>query len=321
MKSYDDEIMIAINNVYDNCVGIRKNEKVLIISDDGTIKIAMNFWQVALDKADEAYFIVTRQRHLSGEEPPDMVSNLMLSSDICLLITSKSMSHTNASRNATKNGARIASMPGITEDIIRRTLNADYNKIKEKTDEVAKQLSGAKLVRITNNDGTTLIFSIEGRKFGADTGIIREPGRFTNLPSGEVCTAPVEGTANGVIIVDGVAPKPAILDKPMTLEFENGYLVRLEGGRSADDINKILEMYGKNERNLAEIGIGTNEKATIIPNILEAEKAKGTFHIAIGDNKGMGGNVEANIHFDFVIKGARLEIDDIVIVDSGELLI
>jgi len=321
MHNYDDEIVRAIDNVYENCIGLQPNEKVLIVSDDGLVGTALPFWNNGFERSKEAFLILMKQRELSGEEPPDEVSDIMSKSDVCLLITSKSLSHTNASRNAVKNGARIASMPGITEDIIRRTLNADYIKVRERTEAVAKLLVDAKHVKITNGDGTILTFSVEGRRFGADTGIIRQPGTFANLPAGEVCTAPVEGTANGILIVDGTTPRPTVLDKPMTLEFEDGYLVRLEGGSAAGDINEILNRFGLNERNIAELGIGTNEKATIIPNILEAEKVMGTFHIAIGDNKGMGGNIEAKIHFDFVVRGAKLEIDDKIIVDNGKLLI
>jgi leucyl aminopeptidase (aminopeptidase T) len=321
MRKYDDEIVKAINNVYDNCICVKWSEKVLVVSDDGTVDTALPFWSIGLEKVKEAYFVVIRKREISGEEPPEEISYVMSKSDICLLITSKSLSHTNASRNAAMNGARIASMPGITDETIKRTLTADYRNVKAKTDSVVKSLENVKDVTITNKDGTILTFSVEGRKFGADTGIIKEPGQFANLPAGEVCTAPVEGTANGILIVDGAVPTTTILDKPITMEFKDGRLVRLEGGTAADDLKRMLDKYGSSERNLAELGIGTNEKAKLIPNILESEKVIGTFHIAIGDNKGMGGNVEANIHLDFVVRGAKLEIDGRTIIDDGKLLI
>ena len=47
-------------------------------------------------------------------------------------------------------------------------------------------------------------------------------------------------------------------------------------------------------RNLAELGIGTNDKASRPDNVLEAEKILGTIHLALGDNTGFGGIILKN---------------------------
>jgi len=62
-------------------------------------------------------------------------------------------------------------------------------------------------------------------------------------------------------------------------------------------------------RNLAELGVGTNPHACRPDNILEAEKIRGTVHLAVGDNAHMGGRVAADFHEDFVVPQAELWLD------------
>ena len=83
----------------------------------------------------------------------------------------------------------------------------------------------------------------------------------------------------------------------------------------------MLEPYGKNGRNIAEFGIGANEKAKLSGMILEDEKVLGTVHIALGNNVTMGGNVNVGIHLDGVIKRPTVYFDHSLIMDKGKLLV
>ena len=60
--------------------------------------------------------------------------------------------------------------------------------------------------------------------------------------------------------------------------------------------------------NLAELGIGTNDRARRPDIVLEAEKIIGTVHLALGDNRSMGGESAAPFHVDFVLWGPSLEL-------------
>ena len=77
----------------------------------------------------------------------------------------------------------------------------------------------------------------------------------------------------------------------------------------------------RSRRNLAELGVGTNPNARQPDNVLEAEKIKGTVHIAIGDNIHMGGGVEADLHEDFVQPQADLLLDGRPIIQKGEWMV
>jgi len=83
----------------------------------------------------------------------------------------------------------------------------------------------------------------------------------------------------------------------------------------------IKDANNENARNVAELGIGTNEKVLLENNLLEMEKVLGTVHIAFGDNKSMGGVVESSIHVDGVILKPTLIVDGKKIMEDGRMIL
>jgi leucyl aminopeptidase (aminopeptidase T) len=195
-------------------------------------------------------------------------------------------------------GCRYASMPIFDFRMLEGVMNVDYKALAKKTNLIAKIVNKSAGLEITTPNGTHITMSKIGRKAMADTGLLTKPGSFGNLPAGEVFFAPVEGTANGRLVLQW-APTME-LKSPVTLFVFHGKVINIEGSDPfADMLGKKLEERIEN-RNIAELGIGTNERARQPDNILESEKIFGTIHIALGDNSSFGGNVKTPFHQDFV---------------------
>ncbi|MBI5235769.1 MAG: aminopeptidase [Deltaproteobacteria bacterium] len=217
-------------------------------------------------------------------------------------------------------GARYASMPLFEEDMLDGAMSADWNEVQDRTNRVAAMLAKGEEVYITTHNGTAINFSIAGRRAIADTGIITGPGSFSNLPAGEAFLAPVEGTANGTLIVEWAPDRK--LSRPVELYVKDGSVVDVAGkGEFADKLRGLIDsnpLIG----NIAELGIGTNDKATRPNNILETEKILGTLHIAIGDNSSFGGKVSVPFHEDFIFFRPTLEVikgeDKVEVIVDGE---
>jgi leucyl aminopeptidase (aminopeptidase T) len=316
-----EDLMNSAKIAVHNCMGVKKGENVLIITDEPLRKIGQVLWKAAREIAGEAMLLEIIPRTSNGEEPPPMVAEFMKRFDVILIPTSKSMTHTQARRDACKSGARVATLPGISEDSMKRTLSADYNKIAERSLKLTRILSGKKEAKVKTPSGTDITMKIEGRTWEPDTGLYHKPGEFGNLPAGEVYIAPLEGTANGVIIVDGAMAGVGVIKKSIKLLVKDGFVTEISGDKSAKDLEKAIEPFGKPARNIAELGIGTNDKAKIIGNVLEDEKVMGTVHMAIGDNKSMGGQVSVQSHLDGILLKPTLEIDGQVIMKDGVLKI
>ena len=303
------------------CLGIKKDDEVLIITDPKTRAIGAALFDAAKSLEAEVVLLEMLERENHGSEPPPLVSEAMKKASVIIMPTTKSLTHTKARLEATRQGARIASMPTITEDIMQRTLSADYAGIKERSQKLADLLSSGREVRLTAPGGTSLTISIAGRKAHADTGDIREKGSFGNLPAGEAYLAPVEGKTTGIAVIDGSMAGVGVVATPIRMVIKEGYVTEISGGSEAETLSKLLQDKGNQARNIAELGIGTNEKATPSGSVLEDEKVMGTVHIAIGDNTTFGGVVKAPLHIDGIIKKPTLAIDGQVVIKDGKHLV
>lgn len=304
----------AAENVIKKCLKVKSKEKVLIVTDPPCFDIGKIFWQVASTKSDPILVeIVPRKMH--GEEPPAMVAKLLAECDVFILPTSMSLTHTRARKLACESGKRGATLPGITKDMMARTLNANYQKIKERSVKLAEVLTRAKTAWLTSKQGTNIRMSLVGRVGHPDTGIIHKPGDFSNLPAGEAYIAPLEGTAVGQVVVDGSMAPIGLLDKKLIFVVEKGLIKSIANDKG--QFQKIFRKYGRKAGNVAELGIGTNDFARITGEVLEDEKVLGTVHIAFGNNFAFGGRVSVPVHLDGIIKEPTLYIDGKCVIKDG----
>lgn len=311
----------SINIILNKCLAIREHESVLIITDSKLYIIAKLFFNQAKKITNNVDLIEIPIPKVSGTEPSKKITKEMLRHDVELLITTKSLTHTKARKNACNKGARIVTMPNINKAMIKRVIDVNYNRLKKINKKIADALDKGKEVKITTKLGTDLKFSIKGRKaHGRDSGIYTKKGNFGNLPEGEIFIAPIEKTANGVFTVDASFAGVGKLKKPLKVYVKNGYAVSFNGEKAKKMVN-LLNSVGKQARNIAEFGIGTNEKAKITGNTLEDEKVLGTCHIALGNNAGFGGKINIPLHLDGIIKKPSIWVDNKKIMDKGKLVI
>jgi len=304
------------------CMGAKGNEKILVITDTDKYEIGHNIFMNALALGYETLLVEMKPGKVNGEEPPAEIAELMKKFDVVFCPTSKSLTHTNARREASGKGARIATFPGINKEVMIRGMNADYKKIAVLSIKLKNILEKGKHIRVTAPAGTDISFSIEGRKSYASKGLFHSKGESGNLPTGETFLAPVEGTANGIFVTDGsFAGLGLIKNINISIKVENGFATDITGGTPAKKLIKMLDGVGKDARNIAEFGIGTNDSAKLSGVLLEDEKVMGTIHIALGNNVSMGGSINVPIHLDGVIKKPTVWMDGKMLMKNGKLLV
>ncbi len=195
-------------------------------------------------------------------------------------------------------GSRYASMPLFDFAMIEGPMGTDWKALSKKTLAIAKIVNKAETIEVTTPNGSGLTVSKKGRKALADTGILTKHGAFGNLPAGEVFFAPLEGNAQGVLVLEW-APTQR-LNKAVTLLIKDGIVQEVSGDDPYAAVLKAKLAERPENRNIAEFGIGTNSMAKRPDNILESEKILGSIHIALGDNSSFGGKISAPFHQDFV---------------------
>lgn len=305
-----------------DCMGAKSKEKILVITDTDKYEIGHNIFMNALKLGFESLLVEIKPGKINGEEPSAEIAELMKKFDIVFCPTTKSLTHTDARREASAMGVRIATFPGITKEIMIRGMNADYKKIAALSIKLKKIIEKGKQIRVTAPAGTDISFSIEGRKAYASKGLFHSKGESGNLPTGETFLAPVEGTANGIFVTDGsFAGLGLIKNTSIRIKVENGFATEIVGGTPAKKLIKMLDSVGKEARNIAEFGIGTNDSAKLSGVLLEDEKVMGTIHIALGNNVSMGGRINVPIHLDGVIKKPTVWMDGKILMKNGKLLV
>ena len=308
-----DFVKIA-EQVLVSCLGVKKDESVLVITDDTRKEIGEALYQAACDLGCEGLLMVMKEREVSGQEPPKAVAEAMKAADVVIAPTAKSLTHTAARIQAAAAGTRVATMPGITREMFGKgAMTADYQEVEKLTARITDMLTQADKARI-EKDGKVLEISLKGRDGVPSPGVYKEPGKCGNLPSGEAYIAPLEDGSEGEMIIDGSMVGIGKLESPLHMKISGGKLREVTGDKS-ENLGILL----KNETNgtLCELGIGTNEAAILNGIILEDEKVYGTVHIAFGTNASFGGVNKAECHMDGIILRPTLYLDDILVIKEG----
>ena len=244
--------------------------------------------------------------------------------EIIIALSNNSTSHTNFRKLACHAGARFASLPHFDPDMFGSSMTVDWHALAGRTARLVSAINRAEWVQVTCPNGTTMQICKQGRHAEGDDGLLTADGAFGNPPAGEAYLAPLEGKSHGIMVIEwGPTAK---LQNPLALTITDGKVVQIEGN---DPLRQRLEAKfseNPNCRNLAELGIGTNDKASRPDNVLEAEKILGTIHLALGDNTGFGGTVAAPFHEDYVFYQPTVTLimadgSRELILDNGRLLV
>ena len=310
----------AVKAVIEDCLAVKEGEDVVVVCNPATQDLAERLRARAEAVGAEAVLTVMAERAQHGVEPPDSVAAAMLEADVLLVPTVQSLSHTAARKAASDAGARVGTLPGATEEMLARVMSADMGELRRRGNALADLLTAGSEARILSAQGSDLTLNIEGRAGIPDAGELTEPGAFGNLPCGEGFISPHHDSGSGKLVVDGVMASIGIPEEPVELTMQDGALVDATG-EMGEELMKQLTAAGPDGTRVAELGIGTNEKAILTGELLEDEKLLGTVHVAFGASAGIGGEIQVPVHLDCVVMKPTLMIDGHEVVRDGELLV
>jgi leucyl aminopeptidase (aminopeptidase T) len=314
-----------------SCLAVKPGERFQALVDEPFAEVGARLCDAALAAgAVSAACVVVPDsaRPLSGSYEP-FVASLAETEAICFWFMHVHDGEFDGFRKplyarARETGTRVAFGGHMDHSMLEHEMAADYGALRELTARLGERLTGSKRVRVTTPGGTDCTFDVTGREWKLDDGVLDQPGAFGNLPAGEAFIAPLATGADGVCVIDGsiALGGEGLVDEPIRLTFERGRIVSIEGGRSAETTRKAIAAAGAGADVVAELGIGTNEKARITGSVITDEKVLGTAHVAFGDNASpsYGGDNHATIHVDGIMAEATIEADGVVVFRTGELV-
>ena len=303
------------------CVAVRPGETVLILTDLGVSPKVAQALTFAGSAAGGTVVTVTMPRpQRPGEEPPALVAEAMRRAQVILAPTSLSVYHTEAGRQACAGGARMLAISECREEtLVRGGIEADFRARAPVAEALAGRLTGDRL-ELRTPGGTHLTMSLGRRPGVANTAICDRPGLRGGMPTIEGYIAPLEGTAEGVAVIDASLAILGLITTPITIRFSRGRAESFEGGSQAQALEEIVTGTGDaNAFMLSELGIGLNPRAGVVGRIIEDEGAYGTCHIALGSNVHFGGRLAAPLHLDMVMWTPSITVDGQVLMQNGKL--
>lgn len=305
------------------CAGTKAGENVLIVTDTNRsprILRALAAATYALDAEPVIMAMLPRVPPRTDSLPKSVVE-AMKNTDVFISCTANERFPFGFRNIAKEAGAKSLFMHMVLEETMIRAIPVDYRKLREDTQKVADTFTGARDLRITSDLGTDIRFTLAGEKGRAMDGVCDGPGDSDSVPGGAVGVKQIDGTAEGVIVVNGSILYLGILQDTVRCEVEKGRVVKIEGGSDAGRLRKLIEQADENAACIAEVGMGTNSKAILTGSMLEDEKILGQAHIGIGHNLHQGGTIKSNLHADMILLKPSVDVDGRKIFAGGKLLI
>ena len=193
----------------------------------------------------------------------------------------------------------------------------EWSKIEKKQQKLCEILKSVEKIQVIGED-TDLVLSVKGRKWINCSGQI-------NLPDGEVCTGPLEESANGHIRFTYPGLYQGNEIENIYLEFKDGRVIKATAEKGEKLLKEILKI--ENADKLGEFAIGTNYGITqFTKNMLFDEKLGGTIHLALGSGiEEAGSKLKSAIHWDILKdmkqSGSKILADNEIIYQDGKWLI
>lgn len=304
------------------CAGVSSEDIVLIVCDYQSFSVANQVCRACLAVDANTNMVIIQPTTGHGSEPPALVGAAMREATVVFAITSKSMSHTDAVKQARAKGARIITMPEfLPEMLISGAIEANFAEQRLVAERIKDLLTTANKAVLSSDNGTHLTFNLAGRNGRAVDGIAKEAGSFAAPPNIEASIAPQEGKTEGTLVVNASIAGVGLLSSPVTLEISSGKVISITGGGDAQALKRILEESNDEKVYMvAELGIGLNPKACMRGSLLEDEAVLGSVHVALGSNASFGGTIQTKRHIDMVSLGFTLELDQKKIIEKGKLI-
>ncbi len=319
------DFMPTGRRIVEEILGVQPGEQVTLLTDGDRPATITDALASCLRYAGAEVTVITMSpRDHGGIDPPPPVGGALRASQVVLLQTSFATFHTRTIRETLAGGARACEFWGVTEDMmVRGGITEDPSWLEKTSRRVAELLTEAREARLTTPEGTELHIPLSGRKAIPLASTARTPGSFASLPAGEAAMAPVEGKAEGKIVKPYLVEHREIGRPRELLEIviREGRAVKVSGGIEAQRLHSLLADSGPDAANFAEFALGTNRRCRVDVGMREAKKAWGTAHVALGDNRSLGGTVESPMHIDFILLRPTVWLDGREVVRDGKLLV
>jgi leucyl aminopeptidase (aminopeptidase T) len=189
----------AVGIVVDRCLRVQRGESVLVVADPDSAALGESLMDAARGAGADAVLTILPPNPARGTEPPPPVAAAFAAADVFIAPCLPSLSHTSARKRASDAGARGATMPGVTADLLARLMSADFDAMGARCHAIARLLAGADEAHLTCARGTDLTLDLRG------TG---SPTTATSAPAAPSATSRAARASRRPPVARARSPRP-----------------------------------------------------------------------------------------------------------------
>jgi aminopeptidase len=328
--SASSELVAGARNAIEVCLSITGSDRVALAADEASAEVAASLFD-ALQRAGALCdpVLIERVAARPMAHAPAAVLQALESADAGLLCVQPREGELTARMEIVtaveRRRIRYAHMIGVTPEIMRQGMRADYRLVDALSQRLCDRMPHARALRVETTAGTKLTASFDPTLRWVKTSGLINTRYWSNLPAGEVFTTPA--SVDGTFVCNGTAgdyfgPKYGDLEQtPLTLEIRGGRLTAAHCERH--DLEREFWDYchtdGESDR-VGELAFGTNiALQSMIGVLLQDEKIPGV-HIAFGDPYGSqtGAAWKSRTHIDVLTRDCDVWIDDEQVIAGGK---
>jgi len=312
-----------------NCLKIEKGKKVVVVTDLSKEYFSKELAEKILERGASLNYFVMEHYGKRPYKLPEIIFESFKNADSGIMMFEPVKGELALFRqpiyelpSKTKK-LRLATMPGITEQILNGSMTSDFSKIEKFSKIIYDLAIKTREINVRTKAGTNLTAKVGKYKWAMDTGIINEE-KWGNLPGGEVFTTPEN--VNGEVVVDGYAGgyiEEVCKDYPIEMGIKESKIISVYC-KNKDLERKILRDIEEDKKasTIGEVALGTNIFIKhLIGNTLQDEKYPG-FHFANGDPLGeeTGAEWDSKTHTDYILLKPTIYFDKKIVMQDGKYL-
>lgn len=204
---------------------------------------------------------------------------------------------------------------------------------KRRVQAAQKHLKAAKTMTVASKAGTDLTMPLGQFPTLAQWGYADEPGHWDHWPSGFVATWPNEGASAGRVVIDAgdiLLPFKFYVQSKITLDINDGFITRIDGGFDAKYLRKHLESYDDPAAfGIAHVGWGLHKKASwgalglrdkVQSHGMDSRSFAGNFLFSTGPNAEAGGSNHSPCHVDIPMADCSVFLDGVPMTVDGVIV-
>jgi aminopeptidase len=316
-------------NAVEVCLAIKAADRVALVADEPSREIAASL-AAALDRVAASWegVLIERVAPRPLTAAPPAVVEALERADAGILCMQPRQGELPCRMEIVsvveRRRIRYAHMIGVTPEIMRQGMRADYRLVDELSERLCSRMRHARGLRVETRSGTSFAATFDSRLAWVKTSGLINRRYWSNLPAGEVFTTPA--SVDGVFVCDGTAGDyfgakyGDLRETPLLLEIAGG---RLRAARCARaDLEREFWDYCHTDAasdRVGELAFGTNIALDdMIGVLLQDEKIPGV-HLAFGDPYGSqtGAAWKSRTHIDVLTRTCDVWIDDEQVIESG----